>query len=93
MRTALRLYPPVPINSRTALVDTILPLGGGPDGQSPVFVPARTVVSYNVFAMHRREDVYGPDAQEFRPERWETIRPGWSFLPFNGGPRMCLGRK
>ena len=43
--------------------------------------------------MHRREDLYGSDAAEFRPERWETIRPGWEYLPFNGGPRICLGRK
>ena len=43
--------------------------------------------------MHRRKDIYGADAEEFNPERWETVRPGWSFLPFSGGPRMCLGRK
>ena len=34
--------------------------------------------------MHRREDFYGPDALEFKPERWETLRPGWEYLPFNG---------
>lgn len=42
--------------------------------------------------MHRRTDIYGPDALEFKPERWETLRPGWGYLPFNGGPRICLGR-
>jgi cytochrome P450 len=43
--------------------------------------------------MHRREDFYGPDAQEFKPERWEKLRPGWEYLPFNGGPRICLGQQ
>ena len=43
--------------------------------------------------MHRRKDYYGEDADEFKPERWEKLRPGWEYLPFNGGPRICLGRE
>lgn len=43
--------------------------------------------------MHRRTDLYGPDAAEFKPERWESLRPGWEYLPFNGGPRICLGQQ
>jgi cytochrome P450 len=43
--------------------------------------------------MHHRRDIYGDDADEFRPERWETLRPGWEYLPFNGGPRICLGQQ
>jgi len=46
--------------------------------------------------MHRRKDIYGPDAEEFRPERWgpkEALRPGWGYLPFNGGPRICVGQQ
>lgn len=82
----------MPGNSRSAIRDTVLPRGGGPDGQSPVFVPKGTSVIYSAFSMHRRTDIYGPDALEFKPERWETIRPGWGYLPFNGGPRICLGR-
>ncbi|EZF72480.1 hypothetical protein H105_05519 [Trichophyton soudanense CBS 452.61] len=89
----LRLYPVVPGNSRSAIRDTVLPRGGGPDGQSPVFVPKGTSVIYSAFSMHRRTDIYGPDALEFKPERWETIRPGWGYLPFNGGPRICLGQQ
>jgi len=42
--------------------------------------------------MHRRPEYYGPDADDFRPERWETLRPGWEYLPFNGGPRICIGQ-
>ncbi|MCJ1230206.1 hypothetical protein MMC12_006878 [Toensbergia leucococca] len=89
----LRLYPVIPGNSRTAEVDTVLPLGGGPDGKSPLFIEKGQAVSYASYAMHRRQDFYGPDADEFRPERWETLRPGWEYLPFNGGPRICIGQQ
>ena len=78
---------------RMSVVDTVLPLGGGPDGKSPLFIPAKTNVQYSVYTMHRRKDLYGEDADEFKPERWETLRPGWEYLPFNGGPRICIGRK
>ena len=74
--------------------NTTLPVGGGPDRQSPVFVAKGEVVIYSVFSMHRRTDYYGDDAATFRPERWEEDgRHGWEYLPFNGGPRICLGRK
>jgi cytochrome P450 len=92
---ALRLYPVVPRNNRMAIRDTVLPLGGGPDGLQPVFVPKGTIAGYNLYAMHRRKDIYGPDAEDFRPERWldGTLQPRWGFLPFNGGPRICIGQR
>lgn len=45
--------------------------------------------------MHRRTDFFGPDAEEFRPERWMDgqLRPRWEYLPFNGGPRICVGQR
>ncbi|KAF2086764.1 cytochrome P450 52A12 [Saccharata proteae CBS 121410] len=93
LNESLRLHPVVPGNSRTAIRDTVLPVGGGEDGKSPVFVPKNGLVSYSVFAMHRRKDLYGEDAEEFKPERWATLRPGWEYLPFNGGPRICIGQQ
>ncbi|KAL8798622.1 MAG: hypothetical protein Q9182_006516 [Xanthomendoza sp. 2 TL-2023] len=93
LNESLRLHPPVPLNFRTSVRDTTLPFGGGSDGQSPVLVSAGTLVYYHVYSMHRQECIYGPDAADFRPERWESIRPGWGFLPFNGGPRICLGQQ
>ncbi|KAB8238392.1 hypothetical protein ETB97_012285 [Aspergillus alliaceus] len=91
----LRLYPPVPFNSRCATTDTVLPRGGGPDGQSPILVRAGQAVNYHVYALHRRPDIFGPDAVVFRPSRWNdpSLRPGWGYIPFNGGPRICLGQQ
>lgn len=83
----------VPFNNRCAIRDTVLPAGGGPDGKSPLFIKAGQIVFYTVFALHRRKDIYGEDADEFRPERWETLRPVWEYLPFNGGRRICLGQQ
>ena len=53
-------------------------------------------VAYSVYHMQRREDLYGPEPLAFRPGRWETSELsgiGWGYLPFNGGPRLCLGSK
>ena len=100
----LRFHPVVPENARHAYRDTTLPLGGGPDQMSPVFVPRGTVVNYSTYCMHRRKDIWGEDADEFKPERWldtvdeqgrevKGVRPGWAYLPFNGGPRVCIGQQ
>lgn len=51
------------------------------------------MVGYPVYVMQRRKDIWGEDALEFNPDRWEGRKSGWEFLPFNGGPRICLGRK
>ncbi|XP_014554309.1 hypothetical protein COCVIDRAFT_39745 [Bipolaris victoriae FI3] len=89
----LRLYPPVPSNTRVAVRDTVLPRGGGPNGEDPIHVPSGGVVIYSVFAMHRRKDLFGQDAEEFRPERWDSRKFSWEYIPFNGGPRICLGQQ
>lgn len=92
LNETLRLYPVVPVNSRRATKDTTLPRGGGPDGNSPIFVRKDQQVDYSVHVMHHRKDLWGEDADEFKPERWIGRKVGWEYLPFNGGPRICLGR-
>jgi cytochrome P450 len=89
-----RLYPIVPANSREALVDTFLPRGGGADGTAPVIVPKGSYVAWHLYSMQRRSDLFGVDADVFRPERWLELgfRPGWAFVPFSGGPRVCIGQ-
>lgn len=90
----LRLYPSVPVNVRYATRDTTLPRGGGPDESQPVLIRKNSVVLYNVFVTHRLKKFWGADADEFRPERWgEGQSRGWEYLPFNGGPRICLGQQ
>lgn len=94
-----RIRPIVPGNGRQARKDTVLPLGGGEDGKSPILVKKGQIMIFATYSMHRRKDLYGDDADVFRPERWldtedqKGLRMGWEFLPFSGGPRVCIGRK
>ncbi|KAF2016991.1 putative P450 monooxygenase [Aaosphaeria arxii CBS 175.79] len=94
-----RLYPVVPSNSRETLIDTVLPRGGGPTGASPILIPKGSFVAYHSYSLQRRKDIYGEDAEEFVPERWmpdehssAPLRPGWAYLAFSGGPRVCIGQ-
>ena len=91
--TALRLYPVFPQMNRISLVDTILPKGGGPNGDSPIFAHAGTGFDTSWYNLHRLESIWGKNADEFKPDRWETFKPdAWQYVPFGGGPRSCLGR-
>jgi len=54
-------------------------------------LPAGTNVSPSIHLIHRRPELY-PDPAAFRPERWLGVRPNpYTFLPFGGGVRRCLG--
>lgn len=97
----LRLYPAVPFNVRMSLHDTTLPRGGGKDGLSPVGIRKDTPIGYSTLHMQRNPEIYQPippgfpDVKEFVPERWDggwSPKP-WTYIPFNGGPRICVGRE
>lgn len=90
---SLRVAAVIPMNERSALRNTTLPRGGGPDGQAPIFVPKGNQVLIPLYAMQHRKDLWGDDAEEWKPERWEQRKFGWEFVPFGGGPRQCLGRE
>lgn len=93
LNETLRCWPTVPVNNRTAVRDTVLPVGGGPNRDQPIPVRKGESVTFIIYAMHRRKDIWGEDANEFKPERWEGRKSDWSFIPFSGGPRICLGQQ
>ncbi|KAK3175054.1 hypothetical protein OEA41_002300 [Lepraria neglecta] len=100
MNETLRLYPSVPFNVRMSLHDTTLPTGGGPDGTQPIGVLKDTPIAYSALYMQRREDLFPPASDGFPhvltycPERWDKWTPkSWTYIPFNGGPRICIGQQ
>ncbi|KAF8585530.1 cytochrome P450 monooxygenase pc-3 [Ramaria rubella] len=93
----LRLYPPVPFDVRHSKKSTVFP---SRDGEKPYYIPAGTDVPYSVWLMHRRTDLWGPDATNFDPQRFLDARlhkylvpNSFIFMPFNAGPRICLGQQ
>ncbi|CAA2978167.1 cytochrome P450 94A2-like [Olea europaea subsp. europaea] len=94
---SMRLYPPVPVDTKSAVNRDVLPDG--------TVVEKGTRISYHPYAMGRVEKVWGPDWEEFRPQRWleeavEESARKWSFVGkdnftypvFQAGPRICLGK-
>ncbi|XP_008784226.1 cytochrome P450 94C1-like [Phoenix dactylifera] len=90
MYESMRLYPPVQFDSKFCVEDAVLPDG--------TFVRKGARVTYHPYAMGRMEDIWGPDCEEFKPERWLHNR---KFVPaspfkypvFHAGPRVCLGKE
>ncbi|CAE6394302.1 unnamed protein product [Rhizoctonia solani] len=95
LNETLRLFPAVPVNLRTAAKSTVLKLNG-----KQYYVPAGTSMTWSTLMMHRRKDLWGPDADDFDPDRWldhrlkKYVTPNpFIFLPFNAGPRICIGQQ
>ncbi|KAJ7923482.1 cytochrome P450 monooxygenase pc-1 [Mycena leptocephala] len=94
----MRLYPSVPFNVRKYQATT----WPSPDpNEKPLYIPAGTQIPYSIFMMHRRKDLWGPDGDRriltgpFLDERLKTylLKNAFQFLPFNAGPRICLGQQ
>jgi cytochrome P450 len=82
IKESLRLRPTVPITARKLTVPFQL------DGRT---YPAGTVLMPCIFLLHRNPAVH-PEPDEFRPERFLGREPPpYSFIPFGGGVRRCLG--
>ncbi|KAL4870554.1 hypothetical protein BDV12DRAFT_55859 [Aspergillus spectabilis] len=88
-----RLYPLVPATKRNAAVNTTLPRGGGPDGLSPIYIRKGQDIVYDTHTLHRSKRIWGDDAEEFVPERWEGWKVGREYIPFSAGPRICVGQQ
>jgi benzoate 4-monooxygenase len=56
--------------------------------------PPGTVLSVPAYTIQRDVTTWGPDAEEFKPERWNTLTDVQkrAFIPFSHGPRGCIGR-
>ncbi|KAF4539081.1 putative cytochrome P450 oxidoreductase [Lasiodiplodia theobromae] len=60
-------------------------------------IPGGTIVGINSWVMHANKEVYGEDAEAFRPERWfeddQRVREMKRCnMSFGAGPRVCIGR-
>lgn len=82
---AMRLYPPAWAIGRLSLKEH--EIGG-------YTIPARSLILVSPYMMHR-DARYFPVPERFDPERWTTeareSRPQFSYFPFGGGPRRCIG--
>ncbi|CAI5951096.1 unnamed protein product [Closterium sp. NIES-64] len=89
LNEVLRLYPPAPAiarrcDTRTKLSETLT-------------IPAGVGVTVPIAAMHRRKELWGEDAEEFKPERFanginKAAMHPLAFIPFSVGPRVCIGQ-
>jgi cytochrome P450 len=84
---AMRLYPPVWGFFRQAL---------GPDTLGEYAVAKGTLVMISPYLTHRHPRFW-PDPERFDPDRFapERVRerPRFAYVPFSGGPRLCIGNE
>jgi len=82
---SMRLYPPAHTISRTA---------AGPDRLGDVPVPAGAAITISTYVTHRNPTLW-PDPDRFDPDRFTpervAARHRFAYLPFGGGPRICIG--
>ncbi|KAM7504573.1 hypothetical protein LguiB_003477 [Lonicera macranthoides] len=88
IQEALRLYPPAAFVSREAYEETQI-------GQ--ITIPKGICIWTLIPTLHRDPDNWGPDVNEFRPERFangvsNACKVPQAYVPFGLGPRLCLGR-
>jgi cytochrome P450 len=81
LNETLRLHPVLPINNRMAVRDTILPIGGGEDQSKPFAIRKGQLVNFIFYQINRRKDLWGEDANEFIPARWDGRKLDWNFTP------------
>ena len=83
-----RLNPPVPGNEKEATEDTVLPSG--------IKLHKGEYCTFASYVTNRHPDYWGPDAEEFKPERWLGDKAkeydDYMYSTFQAGPRLCLGK-
>ncbi|XXG81502.1 hypothetical protein AAC387_Pa09g2120 [Persea americana] len=85
MNESLRLYPPASLLPRMAFEDIRL---------GDLHIPKGLSIWIPVLAIHHSEELWGKDANEFKPDRFagKSFAPGRHFIPFAAGPRNCVGQ-
>ncbi len=83
IKESLRLYPPIHIGNRRVVEEMKFDEGT---------IPADERMFYSIYLTHRDSSIW-KDADEFCPERFAHGRktPPYSYIPFGGGPRACIG--
>ncbi|EJD39291.1 cytochrome P450 [Auricularia subglabra TFB-10046 SS5] len=105
-REVLRFHAVVTFITREAVQDDIIPLGKplkDLDGNlvSQIRVQKGDQVQVPIWLINRNKAIWGPDANVFRPERWDNVPQEASSIPgispnlmsFIGGPRSCVGHR
>jgi cytochrome P450 len=82
---SMRLYPPAWAVGRRAKTDYAI---------GEFSVPARSILMMSPYVVHH-DARWFPDPNRFSPERWSAPdeRPKFSYFPFGGGTRVCIGER
>ncbi|KAI0643934.1 cytochrome P450 [Trametes meyenii] len=104
VRETLRLHAPVPTTVRVATRDDVIPVGEpfvdrNGKVQDSIRISEGTPIFIPILSLNRSKKLWGEDALEFKPERWENPPEAISSIPgvwghmlsFLGGPRACIG--
>ncbi|KAJ9594230.1 hypothetical protein L9F63_014390 [Diploptera punctata] len=89
----LRKYPPLPFLDRKSATNCEFP---APTGRGTITIPAGTGIYIPLLGLHY-DPKYYPEPDKFDPERFtdenKRNRPGYTYMPFGEGPRLCIGMR
>ncbi|KAH9847039.1 cytochrome P450 [Lenzites betulinus] len=104
VRETLRIHSPVPTTIRIATKDDVIPVSEPfvdryGKVQDAIRISKGTPIVIPILSLNRSKRLWGEDAYEFKPERWENPPEAISSIPgvwghmlsFLGGPRACIG--
>lgn len=89
LKEAMRVYTPVPVLNKLSVEE---------DELEGFHIPAQTPIIVSVWALHTDPEIWGKDANKFRPSRFERAETAniedfnYAYIPFAVGPRSCIGQ-